>query len=185
LLMARAAAPMFSGFRVRTSTTRKRSNSVRIAGLNSSRIGDTLQNPADCVYARPSLRLLMLMPFRAKGAVLKGASARVHGVSPAGASGESRKHYLVEVTITPSDPKGPFSLWEPGELRLVRPESVLRPYSGEPDDEDNECTITRIQIEDEGQWKDDEGMKYGRGTPTTAARDRSTRRTEIEVPLLL
>lgn len=116
------------------------------------------------------VRKLMLMPFRAKGAVLKGASARVHGVSPAaasateetaGASGESREHYLVEVTITPSDPKGSFSLWEPGELRLVRPESVLRPYSDEPDDEDNACTITRIQIEDEGQWKDDEGMKYG------------------------
>jgi hypothetical protein len=51
------------------------------------------------------VRKLMLMPFGAKGAVLKGASARVHGVSPAGASGESRKHYLVEVTITPSDPK--------------------------------------------------------------------------------
>jgi hypothetical protein len=107
------------------------------------------------------VRKLMLMPFRAKGAILKGAAARVHGVSSAGASGEPRERYLVEVTITPSDPKGPFSLWEPGELRLVRPESVLRPYSNEPDDEDNACTITRIQIEDEGQWKDDEGMKYG------------------------
>src|SRR5579872_2597651 len=59
--MARAAAPMFSGFRDRTSTTRKRSNSGRIAGLNSSSIVRyvprnvttiTLQNPAERVYAR-------------------------------------------------------------------------------------------------------------------------------------
>jgi hypothetical protein len=116
------------------------------------------------------VRRLILMPFRAKGAVLKGASARVHLVSPAaasategtaGASAESREHYLVEVTIMPGQPKGPFGLWEPGELRLVRSESVLRPESDEPDDEDSACEITKIQIEGEGRWLDDEGVKYG------------------------
>ena len=78
------------------------------------------------------------MPFRAKGAVLRGAPASVHEVSPAavpaaeGAAGaEPREHYLVELTITPGEPKGPFGLWEPGELRLVRPASVLRPESDE------------------------------------------------------
>jgi hypothetical protein len=114
------------------------------------------------------IRKLFLMPFRAKGAVLNGATAQVHSVSPAAAppdaedSGGPREHYLVEVTITPAaSVEGPFSLWEPGELCLVRPESVLRPESDEPDDEDNACEVSKIQIENEGQWTDDEGMKYG------------------------
>src|SRR5262245_53274742 len=115
------------------------------------------------------MRKLLLMPFRAKGAVLKGASARVHRVSAATAattrgtvrsSSESLEHYLVEVTITPSQPEGPFGMWEPGELRLVQPESVLRLESDEPDDEDDACAVTKLQIEHEGQWNDDEGMKY-------------------------
>ena len=108
------------------------------------------------------------MPFRAKGAVLRGASASVHAVSPASAPAageaagvEPREHYLVDLTITPGEPTGPFGLWEPGELRLVRPESVLRPDLDEPNDEDSACEVTRIQIEGEGQWNDDEGMKYG------------------------
>ncbi len=116
------------------------------------------------------VRKLFLMPFRAKGVVLKGASAHVHGVSPAAApategaavaSAEPCKHYQVEVTITPGERNGPFGLWEPGELRLVRPESVLRPESDEPDDEDSACEITKIQVEGAGLWSDDEGMKYG------------------------
>jgi hypothetical protein len=119
---------------------------------------------------RRLVRKLFLMPFRAKGAVLKGASARVHRVSPAAASpaegltetsAEPGKHYLVEVTIMPDEPKGPFGLWEPGELRLVRPESVLRPESDEAYDEDSACEVTKVQIENEGTWTDDEGMKYG------------------------
>jgi hypothetical protein len=115
------------------------------------------------------IRKLFLMPFRAKGAVLKGASAKIHTVSSTVASatdeidvaGERREHYLVEVTITPGDPTGPFALWEPGELRLVHPASVLRPESDERDDEDNACEVTKIQIEGDGRWNDDEGMKYG------------------------
>src|SRR5262245_29648370 len=118
------------------------------------------------------IRKLFLMPFRAKGAVLKGASAQVHKVSPAAASptevpadvSPASKHYLVEVTIRPDmpdKPEGPFRMWEPGELRLVRPESVLHPESDEADDEDSVCTVTKIQVEDEGRWTDDEGMKFG------------------------
>ena len=120
------------------------------------------------------VRKVFLMPFQAKGAVLKGASAVIHRISPVPASevdvaasaestaaGESRDHYLVEVTITPEAADGPFALWEPGELRLVKPESVLHPESDEPDDEDNTCEIKKVQIEGEGQWADDEGMKYG------------------------
>ena len=53
------------------------------------------------------VRKLFLMPFRAKGAVLNGASAHVHRISPdaapetegaAEASEEPREHYSVEVT---------------------------------------------------------------------------------------
>ncbi len=115
------------------------------------------------------VRKLFLMPFRAKGAVLKGASAHVHRVSPdpepalqteSGAEADRHEHYLLEVTITPEHVEGPFGMWEPGELRLVRPESVLRPESDEPDDEDDACEVTKIQIEHEGQWSEDEGMKY-------------------------
>lgn len=59
---------------------------------------------------------------------------------------------------TPSAVRSP--LWEPGELRLVRSKSVLRPESDEPDEEDSTCKVTKIQTEGEGQWNDDEGMKY-------------------------
>ena len=113
------------------------------------------------------VRKLFLMPFRAKGAVLRDALAHVHRVSPATptddekeAFPEPRNHYLVEVTISPKAVNGPFGMWEPGELRLVKPDSVLRPESDEPDEEDSACHITRIQIENEGRWEDDEGMKF-------------------------
>ena len=135
------------------------------------------------------VRRLFLAPFRAKGAVLKGATADVHQVSvteaPVGQSagnsspdadgddGEAeeaaatsvetaaaRHHYLLEVTISPQAATGPFGHWEPGELRLVRPESQLRPESDEPADDDDACEISGIQINEESAWKDDEGMKF-------------------------
>lgn len=112
---------------------------------------------------------LLLVPFRAKGAVLKGASILVHRVSSVAGpeTAESTEpgardlaHYLLDVTITPEASDGPFGLWEPGELCLVRPESRLRLDSDEADDEDDACEVTRIQFEDSGQWNDDDGMKY-------------------------
>jgi len=110
------------------------------------------------------VRNLFLIPFRAKGAVLKGASARAHTVSQATVAAaeesEPRRHYLVDVTITPSNTDGPFGMWEPGELRLVRPESVLHPESDEPEVDDSSCEVTKLGIEDEGKWGKDEGMKY-------------------------
>jgi hypothetical protein len=61
---------------------------------------------------------LLLMPFRAKGAVLKGATAQVHTVSQTTDSGP-RRHYLVDVTITPNQ----TGIWLPGltctESRLL------------------------------------------------------------------
>lgn len=135
------------------------------------------------------LKKLFLAPFRAKGAVLKGATATIHGISateaptkkapaeesaagessdqesnedesPAGKSAEPRLHYLLEVTITPGQTNGPFGHWEPGEIVLVRPESVLRPESDEADDSDDSCEVGGIQYHEDGAWKDDEGMKF-------------------------
>ena len=135
------------------------------------------------------LKKLFLAPFRAKGAVLKGATATTHGIvateapprkpsteesdaddsseqesdtseASAGKSGAPRLHYLLEVTITPGQTDGPFGLWEPGEIMLVRPESVLRPESDEADDTDDACEVGSIQYHEEGAWKDDEGMKF-------------------------
>jgi hypothetical protein len=51
-------------------------------------------------------------------------------------------------------------MWEPDELRLVKPESVLHPESNEPDEGDDSCEITKVHVQDEGQWGEDEGMKY-------------------------
>src|SRR3989442_15593894 len=72
---------------------------------------------------------LILTPFKLKGAVLKGATAEVHSVTPvvepplkgtASTEATPRTSYYVEITIRPGgDAKTPFGLWEPGELRLV------------------------------------------------------------------
>ena len=136
------------------------------------------------------LKKLFLAPFRAKGAVLRGATATIHGVSAteapakksltaesdvdessgqdsdenesaAGKPKEPRLHYLLEVTITPGQTDGPFGLWEPGEIMLVRPESVLRPESDEADDSDDSCEVGSIQYQEDGEWKDDDGLKFG------------------------
>ena len=135
------------------------------------------------------LKKLFLAPFRAKGAVLKGATATIHGIAATealpkksateesdaddspdeesdesdaagGKPGEPRLHYLLEVTITPGQTDGPFGLWEPGEIMLVRPESVLRPESDEADDSDDSCEVGSIQYQEDGAWKNDEGMKF-------------------------
>jgi hypothetical protein len=135
------------------------------------------------------LRKLFLAPFRAKGAVLKGATATIHevvvteapvkkpsteeadanGSTPqdsdgdedgAEKSGEPRLHYLLEVTITPGQTESPFGMWEPGEIMLVRPESVLRPESDEADDDDDSCEVGTIHYQEDGTWKNDDGMKF-------------------------
>ena len=115
------------------------------------------------------LKKLILMPFKAKGAVLRGAAATVHSVAPSTAlpidhdRDEPTKpcaHYLMEVTIAPQNGSGPFQLWEPSALELARFDAVRRPESDEADDESG-CNVEKIQVETEGQWNDDEGMKYG------------------------
>ena len=118
------------------------------------------------------LKNLLVMPFKIKGAVLRGATAQVHsiiavappppgeGASDANASGETGvacTYYQLDVTITPQDATGKFTHWEPGDLTLVRPESGLG-----VDDETNDgsCTVHSLEVEEEGRFKPYEGMKY-------------------------
>lgn len=122
------------------------------------------------------IRKLFLVPFKAKGAVLKGATATIHSVALAESPGpvsdpepadeestttrNSREHYVVDVTITPQESKGPFQHWAPSELTLVKPDSVLRPESDEPDDSDESCELLSVEALEDGKWVKDEGMKY-------------------------
>lgn len=135
------------------------------------------------------LKRLFLAPFRAKGSVLKGATAVVHdvaiakpparpvmpefdsgksasselvpeAVTPSDASADPSEHYLLEVTITPAPSGTGFSHWEPGELMLVKPESVLGPDLSETVEEDDALSFLHgIHYQEEGVWKEDDGIK--------------------------
>ena len=115
------------------------------------------------------LKKLILIPFKAKGAVLRGATATIHSVAPTTAPPTNddpeepvvpRAHYLMEVTIAPQNGNGPFQLWEPSSLELARFDAVRRPESDEADDEPG-CEVQKLQVDTDGTWNDDEGMKYG------------------------
>ncbi len=115
---------------------------------------------------------LFLKPFQLKGAVLKGATAEVHSVAPATAptgttsEGEPadttpKDRYTVEVTIRPGSTATPFTAWEPGEVRLVSPDSVLNPYDTESSSSDDDvCEIQSVEVEQDGRFQPDEGMKF-------------------------
>lgn len=66
---------------------------------------------------------LFLAPFRAKGAVRKGATAIIHGVSAT----------------------------EPPAKKSTTEDS---------DADDESCEVGSIQYQEDGAWKDDEGMKF-------------------------
>jgi hypothetical protein len=111
---------------------------------------------------------LLSAPFKLKGAVLRGASIDVHSVEPAQAPPAAsdddvpagpRRYLRVELTVTPSaGMEGPFQLWEPGELRLVKEESRFdREYAGA--DEDDQVSIRAVEIQHKGRFQDDEGWK--------------------------
>jgi hypothetical protein len=92
------------------------------------------------------LQYVMLLPFKAKGQVLKGAAVRVHNIQPTNmptlrqdntdlagfAEKRSRYHelkwYTLDVSIAPQQPESavPFSAWEPSDLLLVAPGKKVR-----------------------------------------------------------
>jgi hypothetical protein len=105
-------------------------------------------------------RKLLIMPFRAKGAVLKAARVQIHSVEPIRGGSQSeptRVRYRLDVTISPTNEGGAFNLWEPGELRLVLPESKIDLDSSS---EDEGCEIQSIEVEQEDRFRPDEGLKY-------------------------
>ena len=107
------------------------------------------------------LRSLLTLPFKAKGSVLRGAKVQVNAVNSVASNaeaGDTRERFEVDVTITPDNSEGNFSLWEPGELRLVSPESKIDIH-GDSGDDDDVCSIDTVEIEEEGQFKADEGCK--------------------------
>ena len=111
------------------------------------------------------LEALFKIPFRAKGAVLRRAAAEIHSLTGAAKPQDSddeedanRRYYLLEVTIKPVGRTGSgFQLWEPGELQLVS----LDAKAEDTDADGDLCEIKRIEIEGEGGFVPDEGMKYG------------------------
>jgi hypothetical protein len=134
------------------------------------------------------LQALFLAPFKAKGAVLRGADGQVHSVLPAAApeldeslertedmtdeewdeiqaeqeeQRQERKNarfYQVEVTITPREP-------QPGGFTMWEPGDLSLASPGAQggsmdDDDDFDAWIENVQIYEDGAWRDDEGLKY-------------------------
>jgi len=111
------------------------------------------------------LEALFKIPFRAKGAVLRRATAEIHSLTGAAKpedidneEGANRRYFVLDVTIKPIARSGSgFQLWEPGELQLVG----LDAKAEDTDADGDLCEIKRIEIEGEGGFVPDEGMKYG------------------------
>jgi hypothetical protein len=119
------------------------------------------------------LRQALAIPFRAKGAVLRGATATVHSLEPApapGPGGEADGEDFEDDPGTPGrwlsllatvepreDGSGPFRLWEPAALRLADPDSDPMEGDGEEDGAD----VRRVEVEVDGTFRPDEGLKYG------------------------
>jgi hypothetical protein len=113
-----------------------------------------------------------MIPFAAKGKVLRGAMLEVHSVTPCevprNASDDDdedsqlpaklKSWYWIDATITPKPTGGPFRLWEAGEIQVV-PEKT-RP--GMPKDDADEWGIHSLRIWDAEQdrWQKDEAYKY-------------------------
>ncbi len=117
---------------------------------------------------RWGLPRLLRLPFAAKGAVLRDAVVLVHSIEPVDApsaalaaeqheiDAERREHVRLEVTITPRTPTGAFTLWEPGELRIVGAGA----RSGEPEADEADYDVESLEIQVEGRYQPDSGMKY-------------------------
>ncbi|MBI4752576.1 MAG: hypothetical protein HY774_29140 [Acidobacteria bacterium] len=124
-----------------------------------------------------ALKNLFLAPFKAKGAVLRGAQAQVHSImkvdAPVKEAGlvsdeaeeisETRpdrstwKYYEIDVTISPQSQNGAFSHWEPGELRLLPIHAEVSPDN---DDDEEISELSKLEIFEEGIFKPDEGYKF-------------------------
>lgn len=121
---------------------------------------------AVAILFRWGLPRLLMIPFRAKGAVLRGAVVDAHGIErvepsepgPDDAAGRGpRDHYRLEVTVTPRPPSGPFRLWEPGELMAVGANA----RAGAPRAAEAQFEVSALEVWEDGRFEADSGMKYG------------------------
>jgi hypothetical protein len=116
------------------------------------------------VLRRLAFRLLCA-PFKAKGAVLRGASVQVHGFhrteppneacSSPGCDDEhdSRPRrdgwswFIVDATISPAgDTNGPFQHWIPAELCAVPGDCPTAPTMGASDPREHLCSVERVEL---------------------------------------
>jgi hypothetical protein len=131
---------------------------------------------------KTAFKRVFLMPFRAKGAVLKNAQIVVHSVTPCEPpeyeedefeddqdevddasededqddeeDDEPEAWYMIDITIVPEPVQGPFKLWEPGELVLVE-------MDAEEDNFDDEIGhVDEVSVWQDGGWRPDEEGKY-------------------------
>src|SRR4051812_30111151 len=114
------------------------------------------------------VKMFFKVPFKMKGAVLRGATAVVHSVesiAPAtSANGDAQPapeagsppldYYLVDVTIRPRLPTGRFKHWEPGELMLVSRDAKADL------DGDVDSSTGGVEVFQDGNFGPDEGYKY-------------------------
>lgn len=111
------------------------------------------------------LKKLFEAPFRAKGAVLRGAKVSVHAITPAEPPAVdpndepldpemvARRWLYLDLSVAPMKSEGSFRLWEPGELLLVAPESSL-------EEGDDSCEVWDYQLAGEGGFVTDEMYKH-------------------------
>ena len=107
--------------------------------------------------------LLVSLPFRAKGAVLRKAKAEVHAVEAAAAPTRTDDpadgpcdFYTVDVTISPRPKLGPFKFWEPGELGLLPASVKVSAMESAPE----RVGVSGVEVFQNGRFLPDEGMKY-------------------------
>jgi hypothetical protein len=111
---------------------------------------------------------ILMAPFKAKGAVLRGATVKVHSIVHAPAppadvlpedddpvSSAPGDYYEVDMTVSPRAANGAFALWEPDELRLAGPDET----ADVPDSDETAGRIWAVQIRRDGGFEPAAGMK--------------------------
>lgn len=114
------------------------------------------------------LKKLFLMPFKAKGAVLKGAKVTVHSVTPIPPpppdpeEDEEMKrfthYYLIDATIVPGESKGPFHMWNPEEIELIQFGKAVDADAEEDDRRDGD--VTAVEVFAENAYHKFDGEKF-------------------------
>lgn len=117
-----------------------------------------------------ALRKLFMVPFAMKGKALHGATAEVHGVTPAPPIDPAEldpddeidmpadlRWVYIDVTITPQPRSQGFVMYEAGEIAVAPASLKYRSLDGL----DRCFAIHGLWHIDNGQEVEDDGMKYG------------------------